>query len=104
MNFCLQSYINPVNGHALRLIRDVHQYLTSGKVSRLAHKSRNHRDSTIDLQHDEISVSVLEVLEVKNDYSPKSVHQLVQLSLYEMNVVFWSGAPLRFPLSNVGPC
>ncbi|TYK16026.1 methyl-CpG-binding domain-containing protein 13 isoform X1 [Cucumis melo var. makuwa] len=54
------SYINPVNGHALRSIRDVHQYLTSGKVSRLAHKSRNQRDSTIDLQHDEISVSVLE--------------------------------------------
>lgn len=67
MNFCLQSYIDPVNGNALRSIRDVHRYLTSGKVSRLTHKSRNQRDNNIEFQHDEISVSVLEVLKVKND-------------------------------------
>ncbi|KAL4025288.1 hypothetical protein IC575_013668 [Cucumis melo] len=58
------SYIDPINGHALRSIRDVHRYLTSGKVSRLAHKSRNQRDSTIDLQHDEISSPVVSKKEV----------------------------------------
>lgn len=101
MNFCLQSYIDPVNGNALRSIRDVHRYLTSGKVSRLAHKSRSQRNSSIEFQHDEISVSVLKVLEVENDY--ESVHQLVQLSLDKISVILWSDAPYPFYLSKEEP-
>ncbi|XP_022923130.1 methyl-CpG-binding domain-containing protein 13-like isoform X1 [Cucurbita moschata] len=52
-------YINPVNGNALRSLRDVHRYLTSGKVSRLAYKSRSqsnsNSNSNIEFQHDDIS-------------------------------------------------
>ncbi|XP_011651144.1 methyl-CpG-binding domain-containing protein 13 isoform X2 [Cucumis sativus] len=58
------SYIDPVNGNALRSIRDVHRYLTSGKVSRLTHKSRNQRDNNIEFQHDEISSPVVSKKEV----------------------------------------
>ncbi|XP_038890319.1 methyl-CpG-binding domain-containing protein 13 isoform X2 [Benincasa hispida] len=53
------SYIDPVTGNALRSIRDVHRYLTSGKVGRSARKSRSQRNSNIEFQHDEISASVL---------------------------------------------
>ncbi|KAG6576730.1 Methyl-CpG-binding domain-containing protein 13, partial [Cucurbita argyrosperma subsp. sororia] len=50
-------YINPVNGNALRSLRDVRRYLTSGKVSRLAYKSRSqsNSNSNIEFQHDDIS-------------------------------------------------
>ncbi|XP_022140860.1 methyl-CpG-binding domain-containing protein 13 isoform X2 [Momordica charantia] len=52
-------YIDPVTGNALRSIRDVHRYLTTGKVSRLAYKSRNQRNSELEFQNDDISVSAL---------------------------------------------
>ena len=65
MNFCLQFYIDPVNGNVFRSIREVHRYLTSGTVSRLAYKSRDQRGIDVEFQHDDISVSSLMMLQVR---------------------------------------
>ncbi|XP_023541412.1 methyl-CpG-binding domain-containing protein 13 isoform X2 [Cucurbita pepo subsp. pepo] len=48
-------YIDPVNGNVFRSIREVHRYLTSGTVSRLAYKSRDQRGIDVEFQHDDIS-------------------------------------------------
>lgn len=84
MNFCLQFYIDPVNGNALRSIRDVHRYLTTGKVSKLAYKSRNQRNSDVEFQHDDISVSALKVLEV---YITKFFDEVI---VEQISLLLWS--------------